>query len=80
MSNTTFYLNFFLCVNTDKKRIRRDFLGCYFNNHCDECVSVSVEELVPKEHFLHTIEGTISFDFIKEKQSFLKRITFFLNE
>ncbi|MBE7141079.1 hypothetical protein FT640_02180 [Bacillus paranthracis] len=59
---------------------KRDFLGWYFKNHCDECVSVSIEELVSKEHFLHTIEGKISFDFIKEKQSFLKRIAFFLDE
>ncbi|MGH0792183.1 hypothetical protein ACQVTU_32150 [Bacillus cereus] len=33
-------------------------------NHRDESVSVSVEELVPQEHFLRTIEATISFDFI----------------
>ncbi|MGX1461654.1 hypothetical protein ACUXG3_006057 [Bacillus thuringiensis] len=33
-------------------------------NHRDELVSVSVEELVPQDHFLGTIEATISFDFI----------------
>ncbi len=36
-------------------------------NHRDERVTVSVEELVPKDHFLRTIESTISFDFIEEK-------------
>lgn len=38
-------------------------------NHRDELVSVSVEELVPQDHFLGTIEATISFDFIQEKLS-----------
>ncbi len=32
-------------------------------NHRDERVSVSVEELVPQDHFLRAIEATISFDF-----------------
>lgn len=36
-------------------------------NHRDERVSVSVEELVPQDHFLRAIETTISFDFIEEK-------------
>ena len=36
-------------------------------NHRDERVSVSVEELVPQDHFLRAIEATISFDFIEEK-------------
>ncbi|MDO6663456.1 IS5/IS1182 family transposase, partial [Bacillus thuringiensis] len=36
-------------------------------NHRDERVSVSVEELVPKDHLLRAIEATISFDFIEEK-------------
>ena len=40
--------------------------GC-FKNHRDERVSVSVEELVPQDHFLRAIEATISFDFIEEK-------------
>ncbi len=36
-------------------------------NHRDERVSVSVEELVPQDHFLRAIEATINFDFIEEK-------------
>lgn len=36
-------------------------------NHRDERVSVSVEELVPQDHFLRAIEATIRFDFIEEK-------------
>ncbi|MEC0025003.1 IS5/IS1182 family transposase, partial [Bacillus cereus] len=36
-------------------------------NHRDKRVSVSVEELVPQDHFLRAIEATISFDFIEEK-------------
>ncbi|MEC2852775.1 IS5/IS1182 family transposase, partial [Bacillus cereus] len=36
-------------------------------NHRDERVSVSVEELVPQDHFLRAIEATLSFDFIEEK-------------
>ncbi|MGQ4289092.1 IS5/IS1182 family transposase, partial [Bacillus thuringiensis] len=36
-------------------------------NHRDERVSVSVEELVPQDHFLRAIEATISLDFIEEK-------------
>ncbi|PFC05568.1 IS5/IS1182 family transposase, partial [Bacillus cereus] len=36
-------------------------------NHRDERGSVSVEELVPQDHFLRAIEATISFDFIEEK-------------
>ncbi|AOM14191.1 hypothetical protein [Bacillus thuringiensis] len=33
-------------------------------NHRDERVSVSVEELVPQDHFLRAIEATISFDWV----------------
>lgn len=36
-------------------------------NHRDARVSVSVEELVPLDHFLRAIEATFSFDFIEEK-------------
>ncbi|EJQ98121.1 hypothetical protein II5_05851 [Bacillus cereus MSX-A1] len=36
-------------------------------HHRDERVSVSVEELVPQDHFLRAIESIISFDFIEEK-------------
>ena len=66
-STACFVLNLFLCVNTDKKRKRRDFYDGCFKNHRDERVSVSVEELVPQDHFLRAIEATISFDFIEEK-------------
>jgi len=36
-------------------------------NHRDEGVMISVEELVPQDHFLHAIEATIDFSFIEEK-------------
>ncbi|MEH6975911.1 IS5/IS1182 family transposase, partial [Bacillus pseudomycoides] len=36
-------------------------------NHRDERVTISVEELVPHDHFLRAIEATINFDFIEEK-------------
>ncbi|MBY6088728.1 IS1182 family transposase, partial [Priestia flexa] len=36
-------------------------------NHRDEQVMVSVEDLVPANHFLRTIEATIDFSFIEEK-------------
>ncbi|WP_369901461.1 IS1182 family transposase [Bacillus manliponensis] len=36
-------------------------------NHRDELVTVSVEELVPQDHFLRAIESSIQFDFIEEK-------------
>lgn len=36
-------------------------------NHREERVLVSVEELVPQDHFLRAIEATIDFDFIEEK-------------
>lgn len=35
-----------------------------FKNHRDERVLVSVEALVPQDHFLRAIKATISFDFI----------------
>jgi transposase len=61
-------LNLFLCVNTDKKEEKERFLMMgALKNHRDERVSVSVEELVPQDHFLRAIEATISFDFIEEK-------------
>ena len=41
-------------------------IGTY-QNHRNEHVNVSVEELVPKDHFLRTIEETIDFSFIEEK-------------
>ena len=37
------------------------------NNHREERVMVSVEELVPEDHFLRSVEATIDFDFIEEK-------------
>ena len=64
--HSLFYSEPLLCVNTDKKK-RRDFYDGCFKNHRDERVSVSVEELVPQDHFLRAIEATISFDFIEEK-------------
>ncbi|WP_371932413.1 IS1182 family transposase [Bacillus sp. WLY-B-L8] len=36
-------------------------------NHRDERVTISVEELVPQDHFLRAIEATIDFHFIEEK-------------
>ncbi|MGX5437424.1 hypothetical protein ACWKT4_06520, partial [Bacillus thuringiensis] len=46
-------LNLFLCVNTDKKEEKeRVFMMGALKNHRDERVSVSVEELVPQDHFL----------------------------
>ncbi|TYR78212.1 IS5/IS1182 family transposase, partial [Priestia megaterium] len=36
-------------------------------NHRDEQVMVSVEALVPQDHFLRAIEATIDFTFIEEK-------------
>lgn len=36
-------------------------------NHRDERTMVSVEELVPQDHFLRAIEATIDFTFIEEK-------------
>lgn len=36
-------------------------------NHRDERVMISIEELVPDDHFLRAIEATIEFDFIEEK-------------
>src|SRR6476619_8167869 len=60
-------LNLFLCVNTDKKEEKERFLMMgALKNHRDERVSVSVEELVPQDHFLRAIEATISFDFIED--------------
>ncbi|MEW4236764.1 hypothetical protein Q0N71_29260 [Bacillus thuringiensis] len=45
-------LNLFLCVNTDKKEEKeRVFMMGALKNHRDERVSVSVEELVPQDHF-----------------------------
>lgn len=41
-------------------------IGTY-KNHRNDQVSVSVEDLVPKDHFLRTIEETIDFSFIEEK-------------
>lgn len=38
-----------------------------FKYHRDERVLVSVEALIPQDHFLRVIEATISFDFIEEK-------------
>ena len=67
-STACFYvLNLFYVSTLIKKRKRRiSYDGC-FKNHRDERVSVSVEELVPQDHFLRAIEATISFDFIEEK-------------
>ena len=36
-------------------------------NHRDERVTISVEELVPNDHFLRAVEATIDFKFIEEK-------------
>lgn len=36
-------------------------------NHRDERVTISVEELVPNDHFLRAVEATIDFQFIEEK-------------
>ncbi|AOM14724.1 hypothetical protein BTI247_63950 (plasmid) [Bacillus thuringiensis Bt18247] len=36
-------------------------------NHREERVTISVEELVPKNHFLRTIEANIDFQFIEER-------------
>lgn len=33
-------------------------------SHRDQHVSISVEALVPQDHFLRTIEATISFNFM----------------
>ncbi|WP_141522160.1 hypothetical protein [Bacillus toyonensis] len=45
------------CVNTDKKEEKERFLMMGAKkNHRDERVSVSVEELVPQDHFLRAIE------------------------
>jgi transposase len=38
-----------------------------FINHRNDQVTASVEELVPKDHFLRTIEETIDFSFIEDK-------------
>lgn len=35
-------------------------------NHRDERVMISVEELVPQDHFLRAVEATIDFDVIEE--------------
>ena len=66
-STACFCLNLFY-VSTLIKRGKGEisYDGC-FKNHRDERVSVSVEELVPQDHFLRAIEATISFDFIEEK-------------
>ncbi len=36
-------------------------------NHRNDQVTTSVDEIVPKDHFLRTIEETIDFSFIEEK-------------
>ncbi|WP_235604054.1 hypothetical protein [Bacillus gaemokensis] len=48
-------------------------------NHRDERVTVSVEELVPQDHFLRTIEATINFVIKKSprraRNGFCRRIS-----
>lgn len=51
----------------EKEEKERVFMMGALKNHRDERVSVSVEELVPQDHFLRAIEATISFEFIEEK-------------
>ena len=58
----------FLSANTDKKDVKERYpmMGA-LKNHRDERVTISVEELVPQDHFLRAIEATIDFHFIEEK-------------